>query len=166
MLRRLIVMRHAKSSWEAGVPTDHARPLNKRGRHDAPRVAQRLKELEWVPDFVFSSDSNRTTETYELMSPEFPEAPPVDFLNILYHSGPNEVMECVSQASDDLKTIMVLGHNPGWEAVVHWLSGEEITMTTANAALMQIEAESWDAALGQDGMWDLVEIVRPKELDE
>lgn len=165
MLRRLIVMRHAKSSWEAGVPTDHARPLNKRGRRDAPRIADRLAEREWIPEFVFSSDSNRTTETFELMAPQFPSEPPVEFLDLLYHSGPNEVMQCVSNAPENISTVMVLGHNPGWEAVVHWLSGEAITMTTANAALLQIESDDWGDALQRDGLWELVEVIRPKELD-
>ena len=60
MQRRLMVMRHAKSSWKSQVPTDHERPLNERGRRDAARVGKRLAELGWVPDFVVSSDSRRT----------------------------------------------------------------------------------------------------------
>ena len=70
-MKRLIVMRHAKSDWGTNAPTDHARPLNKRGQRDAPRVAQRLVELDWLPQYIVSSDSTRTRETYELMNSHY-----------------------------------------------------------------------------------------------
>jgi phosphohistidine phosphatase SixA len=74
MRRRLMIMRHAKSSWKGQVPTDHDRPLNTRGRRDAVRVGKRLAKLGWVPDLVVSSDSRRTRETWERMQRRFPEA--------------------------------------------------------------------------------------------
>ncbi len=64
MTRRLIVMRHAKSSWKHAGLTDHQRPLNKRGRKDAPRVARALIERGWTPRRVLSSDAARTRETW------------------------------------------------------------------------------------------------------
>ena len=73
MERRLIVMRHAKSSWKSDAETDHLRPLNKRGRDSAPLVAARLVELGWIPEAVYSSDSLRTRETWDGM------------MNALYH---------------------------------------------------------------------------------
>ncbi len=81
MTMRLIIMRHAKSDWNSGAASDHARPLNKRGRRDAPRVANRLGELGWQPDYVISSDSRRTRETLELMLPHLNHGsdPTVDF---------------------------------------------------------------------------------------
>ena len=62
MQRRLMLMRHAKSSWKSQVPTDHERPLNERGRRDAARVGKRLAKLGWLPDVVVGSDSRRTEE--------------------------------------------------------------------------------------------------------
>ncbi len=165
MNRRLIVMRHAKSSWDSDAPNDHARPLNKRGRLDAPRIAARLVDLDWVPKYVLSSDATRTRETFERMLPEFSVQPQVEFLSALYHSGPNDVAASMTLVPQYADTTMVLGHNPGWESVVHWLSGETITMTTANAALLRIEAEGWLDAIGRHGAWELVNVIRPKELD-
>ena len=75
MRRRIIVMRHAKSSWKSGARDDHARPLNKRGRRDAPRIAARLAELGWVPERVISSDSERTRQTWARMEEAF-DLPP------------------------------------------------------------------------------------------
>ena len=65
-MKRLVVMRHAKSDWSSGASTDHARPLNQRGRREAPITAARLATLGWAPDRVSSSDSQRTREALEL----------------------------------------------------------------------------------------------------
>ena len=67
MHTRLIVMRHAKSSWSNAGLDDHDRPLNKRGRKDAPRIALELQNRDWIPDRIRVSSSKRTMETLELM---------------------------------------------------------------------------------------------------
>lgn len=164
MKRRLIVMRHAKSSWADAGMTDHARPLNNRGRRDAPRIAERLAEMGWCPDLVMSSDSNRTRETFSLMSDSF-NSIQAEFISDLYHSGVREVVSCVCRVPDGPTTIMVLGHNPGWEHVVQHLSGEEVTMKTATAALLEIEADDWNEAMRMAGSWNLVDVIYPRELD-
>jgi len=161
-MKRFIVMRHAKSSWNTNAPSDHARPLNKRGRRDAPRVAERIEELGWIPAQVISSDSARTTETLERMGLDVP----VTFTRDLYHAGIEEVRTAVSPLPDDIASVMVVGHNPGWEEVVEWLSGEETIMKTACAALLEIEAATWREAINNDGGWQLVEVIRPRELSE
>ena len=163
---RLIVMRHAKSSWDSNAPDDHSRPLNKRGCRDAPRIAERLAEMGWTPELVLSSDSQRTRETCELMLPKFVTQPEVQFLPSLYHSGPSDVAACLSSVPPQINSLMVLGHNPGWESVVLYLSGKEITMTTANAALLELDTTSWESTFDNEGNWNLVEVLRPKELDE
>jgi phosphohistidine phosphatase SixA len=162
MKRRLIVMRHAKSSWKSDAPNDHARPLNKRGRHDAPRVAARLEELGWLPAHIISSDSARTTETLEHMGLDAQ----VTFTRDLYHAGIDEVRAAVSPLADDIASVMVVGHNPGWEEVVESLSGEETIMKTACAALLEIEAATWHEAVNNDGGWQLIEMIRPRDLSE
>jgi len=164
MSLRLIVMRHAKSSWDSDAPTDHARPLNKRGRRDAPRIAARLVEIGWTPQQVLSSDAQRTRETFELMSEVFDPAPPVEFLSSLYHAGPRDVVYSAAELAASIEVAMVLGHNPGWQTTVAWLSGEQIVMTTANAALLECHGESWPDALRSRGQWTLQEVLRPKEL--
>lgn len=168
MERRLIVLRHAKSDWETDAPTDHARPLNKRGRTDAPRVAARIFQLGWTPEYVLSSDSQRTRETYQRMSDVFGEAlgrePIVQFLESLYHAGPRALQSALADVPDDISSVMAIGHNPGWAEVVYWLTGESIHMTTANAALLSIDAEHWSDAVGRAGFCELVDVIRPKEL--
>ena len=159
---RLILMRHAKSSWTSGASSDHVRPLNERGRIDAPRIAQRLGELGWVPDRVLSSDSARTQETWARMADRLPEVP-VDFTRRLYHAGVEAFVEVVRSAPDEAGCLLVLGHNPGWEDVVEYLCGEPVRMTTANAVLLRRDPAPWREALAPDS-WALVDVLRPKEL--
>ena len=163
-MKRLIVMRHAKSDWDSDAPTDHARPLNKRGRRDSPRVASKLVELSWTPQLVLSSDAQRTRETFELMVPEFSPPPTVDFLSSLYHAGPEELAESLASIPDSTATVMTLGHNPGWEEVVYWLTKQTVRMTTANAALIECETESWSDVVRHAGNWSLLDMIRPKEM--
>ncbi len=162
MLRRLIMMRHAKSAWDTDAPSDHARPLNKRGRRDAPRVGAHLAERGWLPEVVLSSDSARTRETWERMSAAFDRVE-VCFLPTLYAAGVGEVAEALRRVPDQIGTVLMLGHNPGWEEVVERLTGAPVLMTTANAALLELEAESWAQAASSDG-WRMEAIIRPKEL--
>ena len=159
MKRRLVVMRHAKSAWDTDAPDDHSRPLNKRGRRDAPRVAAALSSLGWAPDRAISSTSERTRETWQRMAFR---AVPVAFDARLYHAGIGAVQEVVAEVADDCGTLLLLGHNPGFSSVVGWLSGEPTGLTTANAALLSTDAATWRGALQQS--WTLHQVIRPREL--
>lgn len=162
---RLIVMRHAKSDWDSNAPTDHARPLNRRGRRDAPRVAQCLKDRNWIPDLVLSSDAQRTSETWERMGEVLGDHLPVEFLPSLYHAGHEEISEALCTVDTDrVGCVLVLGHNPGWQSAVSWLSGASVHMTTANAALLQCTRADWPSVAYQQSAWQFVDIIRPKEI--
>ena len=162
MAKRLIILRHAKSSWTSGAPTDHARPLNKRGRRDSPRVGARLRDMGWIPDRVIASDSQRTRETWQRMAAAFPHAIEARFTRDFYHGGISAIRNHCSALDDACATALVLGHNLGWEAAVERLSGRWARMTTANAALLACEADRWETAM--DNRWELVGVIRPKEL--
>jgi phosphohistidine phosphatase len=164
MKLRLIVMRHAKSSWESDASSDHARPLNDRGRRDAPRVGNKLLELGWAPDTLLSSDSRRTRETFDGMQTMLPTLKHIEFSPALYHASIEPLREAIQLLPDDAKIVLALGHNPGWEIAVHWLCGATVEMKTATAALLECEAASWMESVAMRGGWDLVDVVRPKEL--
>lgn len=164
MLRRLIVMRHAKSSWKSEAVEDHDRPLNKRGRRDSPVIAGHLQEIGWAPEVVLSSDSARTTETLHCMIDAFQPRPRVDFLRGLYHGGIHELREAAARVSSEVGTVLALGHNPGWEDAVHWLTAQHVELKTANAALLESSGQSWRDVLQGEGSWQLLEVIRPKQL--
>lgn len=163
MQRRLILMRHAKSAWDSAVPTDHARPLNARGRHEAPLMGAWLVERGWVPDAVFSSDATRTHETWEHMADAFSPRPPVVFTDRLYHAGLGALRDLAQGWSPRWKTILALGHNPGFEEAASWLCGEALHLSTANCALLCGTGPDWAQALEQS--WQLVDHLRPRDLE-
>ncbi|TXD36177.1 histidine phosphatase family protein [Lujinxingia vulgaris] len=163
MQRRLIVMRHAKSDWAEPGLSDHRRPLNPRGRKDAPRVGQRLAELGWIPQVALSSDATRTRETFELMAPSFPDCE-LRLLSELYLPRTGDVLDALATLEDEVETALVLGHNPGFEQVLGYLAGSFHTLTTANAALLTASGDSWAEAC-QASTMRLLQIVRPKDLD-
>lgn len=162
MSKRLIIMRHAKSSWTSSAATDHQRPLNKRGRRAAPLIAARLRDLGWIPDLVIASDSERTRETWQHMLAEFPRSIEERFSSTFYHGGLAAITSACTMLTEDTSTLLVLGHNPGWEDAVADLGGRWVPMTTANAALLESDAEDWAEVIGAN--WILVEVLRPKEL--
>jgi phosphohistidine phosphatase len=161
-MKRLILMRHAKSCWESEAMTDHERPLNKRGRRDAPRIAATIAHMGWLPSLVLSSDSARTKETWKRMCAAFPTEMREVYLPSLYHAGLNELQQEMMDIEDE--TVLALGHNPGWEGALSWLTGESLSMTTSNAALLSHPAASWRDALSSPTTWKLHRLLRPKEL--
>jgi len=163
--RRLVLMRHAKSSWD-GPFSDHDRPLNERGKRDAPRIAEALNHLSVIPDLVLHSSARRTTETWELMAPVFTETIPAHSLETFYLAGLDEINKAIQTVSPDCQCILVIGHNPGWEMAVSRLARKPTSLTTANAATLTApKSFQWsDGLLGPDP-WELVRLLRPKELD-
>ncbi len=156
--RRLIVMRHATYSWIGGEVTDHQRPLNDSGRSQPPRIAAQLAEVGWLPEIVLSSDSRRTTETWQIMSERLPEAR-VTFDPDLYLAGSDALQRVVGAVAEPIQTVLVLGHNPGWEAVIEALSRVSVRMEPANAALLEGSGATWWDALASP--WRLVRVLTP-----
>jgi len=162
MQRRLILMRHAQSAHRSLQGSDHERTLTTRGAHDAPRVAQRLTNLGWAPQRALSSDASRTRETWEAMTTILTGCPPPHFTRSLYLAGLEEIWTESHSVDSDIETLLVLGHNPGWEEALFTLSGERRSMTPANAALMTGDGEDWATALR--GRWALSQLIRPEDL--
>ncbi|WP_207398036.1 SixA phosphatase family protein [Bremerella alba] len=160
---RMILMRHAKSSWEDDV-ADFDRPLNGRGLRDAPRIAAELSNRGWSPDVVVHSAALRTTQTWELMASHFPEATQVISSKSLYHGSPADIRAVAEKLPASCGTSLIIGHNPGWELAVNQLSSQNVRMTTANAALFENVAGGWENAFAQPNPWQMIEILRPKEL--
>ena len=152
MVRRLIVMRHAKSSWKDPNLDDHERPLNKRGRRDAPMVADAIFERGWIPELIFVSSSKRTLQTLEGMSHRMGKTP-FAVRSGIYHATVIDLMEELEDMLDN-GTTMIIGHNPGSEILVNHLSGEWHTMPTATAVLLLHSGSSWSVEA----------VIRPKEI--
>jgi len=157
-------MRHAKSSWATEGQLDHDRPLNKRGRTDAPRIAEALAAMGWAPDWVIASDSCRTRQTWAGMQTVLGADIGLLLDPGLYLAGLGALQESAAAWPASAQTVLALGHNPGWEQALGHLGESWGGMTTANAALLIGRGDSWSAAL--EGSWDLEAVLRPRDLDE
>ncbi|WP_215451132.1 histidine phosphatase family protein [Streptomyces sp. ATCC 21386] len=124
-LRRLIVLRHAKSAWPVGVP-DHERPLAPRGRRDAPAAGRALADADCLPDLAVCSTAVRARQTWELAAAEWGTPPPVRHDARVYAAEVPELLEVVRETPDRVRTLLLVGHNPGLEELVLDLAGDAL----------------------------------------
>ncbi len=110
MSRTLILIRHCKSDWSANQ-SDHARPLNPRGRRAAPRLGAFLMGEALIPDQVFCSDALRTRETWAGIAAELPGNPPTTVDRALYLAEPAAILSTLRTSTGEI--VAVIGHNPG-----------------------------------------------------
>lgn len=120
--RRLVVVRHAKSAWPAGVP-DRARPLGPRGLRDAPRMGQRIAELVGSVDLVVISPSQRTRETWALVNDALGHTGPVVIDARVYEGWGSHMLDLVLELPEEAGTVLILGHEPGVSELVLTLAG-------------------------------------------
>jgi len=169
-MRRLLLARHAKSSWSDTSLMDHDRPLNGRGRRAAPLVAAALEDRGFAPDLVYSSTSRRTRDTWALMEPLFGGHPRVEYLSGLYHAAPRAVLDIVAEAPRETNTLMVLGHNPSTHALAAYLARDGNrkqrdrvirSFPTGAVAVIELAGDDWD---GADAGGQLLDFIIPRLL--
>lgn len=111
MTLRLILIRHAKSSWSDPFADDHARVLNKRGQASAKAIGRWMVEEGYLPDTVLCSDAARTQETADLILASLDPKPRLKLSGRIYHAAPDPILDLVRKQTDT--TVAVIGHNPG-----------------------------------------------------
>ncbi|MCX4821289.1 histidine phosphatase family protein [Streptomyces sp. NBC_01142] len=121
-VRRLVVLRHAKSAWPDVA--DHERPLAPRGRRDAPAAGRWLREADCLPELVVCSPALRTRQTWDLVSVEFGVITPVMHDARIYRASAGELLGVVREAPVHVRTLLLIGHNPGVQELVMMLAGE------------------------------------------
>ncbi|MCB9664240.1 MAG: histidine phosphatase family protein [Alphaproteobacteria bacterium] len=163
MSRTLLVMRHAKSSWDTGV-SDHDRPLNARGQRDAPRMGEELLARGWLPDRVVVSDAERTLETVAWLEHAWGRELHAHRSSRLYLAGLGDLVAAIAATPPEVATLMLVGHNPGCEELVEHLSGVPVRMTTANVARMVADDRPWDVLAHRPCALALDTVLRPREL--
>ncbi|HHK41909.1 MAG TPA: histidine phosphatase family protein [Planctomycetaceae bacterium] len=144
MTRRLLVMRHAKSSWSDPTLADHDRPLNARGKRDALRAGQWLLERRTVPDLIFTSTAKRARKTAKRVARALGSAAP-DIVTIreLYHADPETYASWAASAPGHVETLLVIGHNPGMAFWVAQLASEIDAFPTAAIACVTLAIDDW-----------------------
>ena len=121
-MRQLLLLRHAKSSWEDANLTDHDRPLDPEGQSAAKAVRAAIARLGLMTQLVLVSSARSTRETLELLEP-LEHGPCIRRLPDLYLASPRQLLDAVAEVSAETTSILVIGHNPGLHDLAMMLAG-------------------------------------------
>lgn len=159
-MKRLTLLRHAKSSWKDNGLSDIERPLAKRGLRDAPMMGQRLAKQGLNPKLLLTSPAVRARQTAELIRPCF-NSPSLEirFEPDIYLARPGELLRILTTVSDGVDELILIGHNPGFTQLANMLLPDLAlaNLPTAGAVSMDCATESWrriDAAEFTLGFYD------------
>ena len=161
-MKMLLLMRHAKSSWDNPSERDFDRPLADRGKRDAPRIGRALKERGPVPDLIVSSPAARARETVEAVIKAAGFTAPLQFDDNIYEASLAELMRVIRSQPDDSSTVLMVGHNPGFEGLIYRLSGASERMPTAALAAIEFQVDRWQDI--EDGQGKLLWHLTPRQL--
>jgi phosphohistidine phosphatase len=146
-MKTLYVVRHAKSSWDDPDQADFDRPLNDRGKRDAPRMGKRLKEKDIHPDLLISSPAKRALSTCKRIAKELGYAKEkIKEDRQLYHASDDLILSVLHDVNDKHSTVMIFGHNPGLTDFVNSLMSEEKNIDnipTAGVVAFRLDVGSW-----------------------
>ena len=168
-MRRLMLLRHAKAVPQ-GVLADENRPLAERGRADTPKIAEFAASRGLLPDLAIVSSSLRTRETWELFAAALPDEPPSHIDGRLYAASAERILYVVRETSPDIGTLLLVGHNPGFEEIARALTGSGDTdalirfggtMPTASLAVIHLPGD-WPTIEPRTGRLEF--FVTPKSL--
>jgi phosphohistidine phosphatase len=118
-----MLLRHAKSDWSRPGLPDRDRTLNARGREAAPMMAVHISNHGLAPQRVIVSSAVRTRETWKLMAPSFARKPETIFEQRLYEASPHTILSVIKETPDSIKSLMIVGHNPGLHTLALALVG-------------------------------------------
>jgi len=143
--KTLLLVRHAKSSWDSSNLSDFERPLNDRGKKDAPVMARRLINKKITIDAFVSSPAKRAKKTAELFSREYGiKEEQIIFISKLYHASPDIFYEVIGELDNSLNTVAVFSHNMGITEFVNLLTEVRIdNMPTCSIFAVKINIHKW-----------------------
>lgn len=166
MTLRLILIRHAKSSWSDPFADDHARVLNTRGHASGNAIGEWLAEHGYLPDLVLCSDAMRTRQTADLILPALSPTPTLRLSPRLYHAAPDAILDRIKR--ETAAAIAVIGHNPG----IGILAGQLVRdapkhprfsdYPTCATTVIDFDATDWGAVGRHQGT--CVDFVVPRDL--
>ena len=154
-------MRHAKSSWDDSDLADFDRPLSDRGEAAAPFMGELIAGRGLAPEEIVSSPAKRALQTATLVKESGGIEAPIRLDERIYEAGAQTLKQVASEFRDELDIMMMIGHNPGFEGFVSFLTGRQESMPTAALAVIDLDIDKWSDVKNGEG--DLIEVIRPKE---
>ncbi|MFE6522209.1 SixA phosphatase family protein [Streptomyces sp. NPDC057794] len=152
--RRIVLFRHAKADWPQ--VTDHERPLADRGRMDAAEAGRRLADTGVPFDLALCSTAVRTRETWKLAVQEFPQRPKTVYEERIYEASPGELIAVLNETPDDMRNLLMIGHNPGIQGLAEVLAGSVEDDARERMARRGFPAAAF-AVLSFTGAWKSLE---------
>jgi len=145
-MKTIYFVRHAKSSWDDITLDDHDRPLNKRGKRDAPVMARRLLGIDVAPDGLLSSTAKRARQTAAYFADVLVvSAEDKRYEAALYHAWPSTIEQQIRQLPDQWTTVLVFGHNPGYTDLANRMQNDAYigNVPTCGIVGAQAEIDDW-----------------------
>lgn len=145
MSKFLYLIRHAKSSWKDTSLRDFDRPLNQRGKRDAPEMGRRLASSGVIADLMLTSPAKRALTTCRILAKEidYPSAA-IEQDEDIYHAGPSTLIDVVNEIDDTWRTVLLFGHNPGFTDFANRLNNTGIdNIPTCGIVLCRFDVDSW-----------------------
>jgi len=161
-MKTLFLLRHAKSSWKDDNLDDFERPLKKKGLGDAQLMGKLIRQREIGVDLVISSSAERARQTAQLVLMSAGLQVEVRYDERIYEAGMRRLLTLVSRLDNQANSVMLVGHNPGFEDLLKTLTGEVHSMPTATLAGIEFDVDDWGKIKARTGRLTL--LLTPKEL--
>jgi len=157
-VKKLYLIRHAKSSWKDLELSDFDRPLNKRGKEDAPLMGELLAQMGVVPGAIYSSPAKRAKRTAKIIAQKVGFNKDINFIDRVYEASSYELLDLIRSFSDKYSSVFLFGHNPGFSLLAEDLSGEYVeNIPTSGIYAISFDIEKWrDVGEGEGkaiGFW-------------
>jgi phosphohistidine phosphatase len=160
-MKTLFILRHAKSSWDDPDLADFDRPLNDRGRKAAPFMGDVMQRNGFIPGVILSSSAARARETAMLVKPDAAPDAEIEYEDRIYEASPQTLLQVAAAIDNGYESAMIVGHNPGIEGFIRFLTGKLEPMPTAALAVVDLDISKWEQIDAESGK--LRKIFRPKD---
>lgn len=163
----LLILRHAKSSWKNKKVNDHDRPLNKRGRKEAVKMGEYLKNMNLMPDTIITSSALRAIETTTLLCRQSGYNGLVE-VNFSFHEGnTTSYLQSISTSHEDKDMLLIVGHNPTLEQLISLLTNKTVRLPTCTLVQIKLNIANWNKVIHHSGSKpEIVNIWRPKKVEQ
>lgn len=143
-MKKLYLVRHAKSSWKSANQPDIERPLNKRGFRDAPRMAKILLERGDIPQKIIASSAIRTQTTAQIFAAQFQYSlDAIEVVPSLYLANMDAILSEIYGLSDDIQSVMIVAHNPTLTYLAYYFHQAIDNLPTCGIVTIEVRADKW-----------------------
>jgi phosphohistidine phosphatase len=161
-MKTLYLLRHAKSSWDDPAIADFDRPLNSRGKNDAPAMGKEMLKRKWIPNVILSSSAKRAASTAKRIADEIEyNRKDIEHIDSIYESHYSAYVTEINKLKDKHESVLIVGHNPGISRLTYYLTGESVEFPTCALAKIDFDTDSWEEISFDTGF--LREFITPKK---